>query len=108
MAKGAGGEEEALGIPQEVLAAVAQYRKDMDQIGLWLEEMCIVTPEAHCKRTDAWRNWAEWCRAMNFPRGLQGAFWGALRARGFVETNPHNVPQFRGFLLLATEVIADT
>ena len=54
--------KEGLNPPEKVLAASAEYRKDMDLLAEWLEECCIIDPAATAKASELWESWEVFAR----------------------------------------------
>jgi putative DNA primase/helicase len=87
-------QRDGLGLPDEVRTATARYRADMDGLGEFLRERCIVEPGASVAAGDlydAYRDWASSAgeqtvskKALNLElteRGLRP--WRTERARGW-------------------------
>jgi putative DNA primase/helicase len=87
-------QREGLGLPDEVRTATARYRADMDGLGEFLRERCIVEPGASVAASDlygAYRAWAAEVgeqpvsqKALNLElteRDLRA--WRTMRARGW-------------------------
>lgn len=51
---------QGLNPPEEVLNATEEYKNDMDLIGNWLEECCIVTPRATAKASSLYNSYKQW------------------------------------------------
>lgn len=54
--------KEGLNPPEKVLAASAEYRKDMDLLAEWLDECCTLEPDASAKVGDLWESWEGFAR----------------------------------------------
>ena len=54
--------KEGLNPPEKVLAASAEYRKDMDLLAEWLEECCVLEEGATAKVSDLWESWEVFAR----------------------------------------------
>lgn len=69
--------------PAEVLAATDEYRADMDVVAQFLEDACLLAPNAHSGATDLYNAYKNWCTA-NGERWLsQRRFGGRLSERGY-------------------------
>jgi putative DNA primase/helicase len=76
-------QRDGLGIPQEVQDAVAEYRKDMDILGRFIEERCIRNPKSVTPATTIYEAYTLWAEANGETNPLkQGAFGKALSDRG--------------------------
>jgi putative DNA primase/helicase len=52
--------KERLSPPAIVRAATDDYRQDMDVVGQWLEERCVLTPDASTPTSSAYADYAQW------------------------------------------------
>lgn len=58
-----GWQEEGLGEPEEVMAATAEYREEMDPLADFFSERCVLGPEVWASKKDlqkAYKGWADW------------------------------------------------
>lgn len=53
-------QRQGLNPPEEVLNATEEYKNDMDLIGNWLEECCIVTPRVTAKASSLYNSYKQW------------------------------------------------
>lgn len=53
-------QRQGLNPPEEVLAATEEYKNDMDLLGKWLEECCIVVPQATAKASSLYSSYKQW------------------------------------------------
>ncbi|MBZ0104613.1 MAG: DUF5906 domain-containing protein [Sulfuricella denitrificans] len=53
-------QRQGLNPPEEVLAATEEYKNEMDLIGKWLEECCIVTTHATAKASSLYNSYKQW------------------------------------------------
>lgn len=69
--------------PEEVRTAVREYRTEMDILGAFIEECCVIEP--HCKATsgELYRAYMEWAKASGEHPVSQTRFGTALGERGF-------------------------
>ena len=84
--------KEGLNPPAKVVAAGADYRRDMDLLGEWLDECCDIAPEKSCKVSDLWDSWETYARRrglINYIRSskalgrrLDGRFLTGKGAKG--------------------------
>lgn len=95
-------QQHGLGEPIEVKAATADYRHEMDVVGAFIEERCVVLPTAKAKASalySAYRNWAEEGGEHSVN---QRRFGMAVGERGF-EKFTNNGQWYRGIGLRFTE-----
>lgn len=87
-------QREGLGVPDEVRAATARYRADMDSLGEFVRERCVIEAGASVAAGDLYGAYREWCGAVGeqpvsrktlslelTERGLRP--WRTERARGW-------------------------
>ena len=55
--------ERGLDEPDSVRQATQRYRDEQDEVGLWLDETCEVSPESRCSRSQANTSYQQWCTA---------------------------------------------
>ena len=53
-------QRDGLQTPEPVRAATADYRADMDRMGQWIDERCVVTPTAKVKASFAYQDYRKW------------------------------------------------
>lgn len=76
-------QSEGLRTPESVRVATKQYREEMDTLGLFLSEHCVVTPAATATATELWEQYKQWATDAGFNSGNQTKFGRALAERGF-------------------------
>jgi putative DNA primase/helicase len=87
-----------LAVPEVVRKATEQYIQDQDDITQFIEEFCVVDPNARVRARllyDTWKPWAESCGVYS---GTMGDFVDRVR-RKFAFFNPKNVGVFHGVRL---------
>ena len=75
-------QQEGLGMPEIVKAATESYREEMDIIGQFLEERCVVDPQASVAAATLWDEFAFWA-SENGEQADRRIFAARLAARGF-------------------------
>jgi putative DNA primase/helicase len=53
---------EGLNPPQAVRAATEDYQQDMDVVGQWIDDRCIVDPGATVPSSDAYNDYSYWAQ----------------------------------------------
>jgi P4 family phage/plasmid primase-like protien len=77
-------QREGLNEPVEVRDATDEYRSDMDLLQQFIEDCCIVDPDAEAPATPLHQQYVEWCHDVGEKQPLkQRAFGGRLRDRGY-------------------------
>jgi putative DNA primase/helicase len=93
-------QEMGLCAPEEVVAATRDYREEMDMIGAWLTERCVVTAHARVQASAAYHDYTKWTDARGArPMSLM-SFSRKLTDRGFEKRKSSSV-FFFGLGLLA-------
>jgi putative DNA primase/helicase len=78
-----GGGYQGLDVPDRVKAAIAEYRADMDTVAAFLEECCVVHPDAKTKSSDLYNRYGYWAAANGADAVSQRAFSLSLRGKGY-------------------------
>lgn len=90
--------------PRSVVNATAEYFQAEDVLGRWIEERCLVNPNAVCSTDElyqAWKTWAE--KAGEFVTPLK-KFAEDLAQRGFQRRSDGRRRGFRGIALRDGEI----
>lgn len=99
--------KDGLNPPAKVLAASAEYRKDMDLLAEWLDECCILEETATAKVSDLWESWEVFARRrglMNYIRSSI-ALGRRLEPRFPAEKGGRGVRMRLGIALRAVEEV---
>jgi P4 family phage/plasmid primase-like protien len=54
-------QQEGLGNPKEVQEATQGYKEEMDTLGNFIKENCIILPSAKCTVSELYKRYSEWC-----------------------------------------------
>lgn len=99
-------QKSGLSMPKAVMAATEEYRTEMDILGAYLDECCLVAEVAAVSSADFYRSYTEWCEANGehvlslkrlapalLERGFRREKWGESRrwrwvGFGLLERNP--------------------
>ncbi len=76
-------QEHGLGEPDSVKAATNQYREEMDTLAAFLEDRCVVHPDAVAPATPLYKQYQLWCDDAGEKPETQKMFGMRLRDRGF-------------------------
>ncbi len=68
--------------PVEVLNAVQGYRKEMDTLGTFLDERCVIGNEFSITAKELYAAYTEWCKTAGEHQASQKRFGMALTERG--------------------------
>jgi putative DNA primase/helicase len=72
-----------LGEPEEVKAATTSYRADMDILAGFIEDRCVVEPDAWAKFSDLYGAYTGWCDEVGEKAETKRRFGTRLKERGF-------------------------
>jgi putative DNA primase/helicase len=88
--------------PDEVTAATSDYRADMDVLGEFLEERCIIGSEYQAHARDLYRGYKAWSENRGEYVETQTKFGTRLNERGFVKARDTSTGRvvYRGLGLL--------
>jgi putative DNA primase/helicase len=76
---------DGLQAPEEVRQATGEYRSEMDVIGAFLNECCVLGKEKNVSAGDLYRAYGEWCKDAGETQDKQRKFGGKLTERGRFE-----------------------
>jgi putative DNA primase/helicase len=85
--------------PASVRAAVQTYRKDEDVLGLFLEECCLMTPEAQVKAGALYAAYQAWCERTGM-KPWSGKVFGETASNRFSRGHTRAGKVYRGLGLL--------
>ncbi|MGH8577583.1 MAG: DNA primase family protein, partial [Gammaproteobacteria bacterium] len=86
--------------PKAVRAATEEYRSDMDTLGGFLEECCVLDRRGEAGATDLYKAYCAWCERAGESVEAQRTFGGRLRERGLVQRKSHGRKVWKGIGLL--------
>jgi len=76
-------QREGLNPPEEVTKATEKYREEMDILGDFLAEYCVVEPTASEKNVDLYKAYCRWCEEEGEKPVSQKTFSQSLQERGY-------------------------
>src|SRR5690606_15923290 len=69
--------------PRGIASATADYKREEDVLGMWLDDCCHVDPDAWCATTALYESYTAWCKAEGIERPWTRKSWLArLTERG--------------------------
>lgn len=93
-------QSEGLGEPEEVKAATAEYKAEMDVLAGFIEERCVTGPGAWTRFADLYAEYERWCQESGETTEKKRTFGTRLKERGFLPANgAGNVAIRRGIAL---------
>ena len=94
--------EQRLGKPDEVAQATADYRNEMDTLGSFITENCIVAENATVGATDLYQTYCKWTGGDHSLDMTQTSFGTALSERGYEKKSTNKGKRYVGIGLLAS------
>ncbi len=76
-------QREGLNPPEKVKAATQQYRLEQDRVAQFINECCVVLPEASIKATELFAAYCRWCAENGHEALTQNKFGAYLTAHDF-------------------------
>lgn len=76
---------EGLNPPKEVLAATAEYRSEMDAVGQFIEEECVLDRAVEISKAALYKAFKEWLDSAGEPSMSKKAFALRMKERGTKE-----------------------
>ena len=98
-------QENGLGVPSEVKRATESYREEMDILGNFIKDCCVVGHTAEVTAKDVYNAYVEWCKANGEPPISKKAFGQCLKERGFVPGRTGKARVWRGIGLLDVDTV---
>ena len=87
--------------PPEVQAATKEYKVEMDLIGKWVEECCVIVPHATAKASELYSNYKNWVESNGGLPLSNTKFGIKLGGRGFLKEKSGAII-YRGIGLMDT------
>ena len=84
-------QSEGLKPPRSVLDAVSEYRSEMDLLGQFVNECCIVATQAKASASALYAQYRQWCDESGTHPVTKTRFGLALGERGFEKRTPKTV-----------------
>lgn len=76
-------QRQGMSTPTAVMVATDEYRSEMDVLGNFLTECCVVLDDSYVASADLYRNYVAWCEANGERPASQRKIGLALSERGF-------------------------
>ncbi len=98
-------QKDGLGLPDEVKNATADYRQEMDLLGGFLEDRCIVEEQAEVTTRELYEAYENWCGVNGEKPIGKNAMGTSLGERGFesIRIGPKQARGWQGIGLSTTE-----
>lgn len=94
-------QREGMRIPAAVDAATAEYRREQDVLGKWIEEECVLLPNAFTPTAHLYTRFAAWCqRAGHHPWSRDEMREGLIGQPGIEAERSNAARGFRGIGLV--------
>ncbi|MGE6379965.1 DNA primase family protein, partial [Peribacillus muralis] len=78
---------EGLKDPKTVIQATDNYRQDMDILGPFIDENCVIQSEARIEAKTLYENYKKWCFSNNEMELKNRSFYRQMEVRGFKKEN---------------------
>jgi putative DNA primase/helicase len=79
-------QQKGLGVPEEVTAATAEYRENQDFFGAFIQDRCIIDPQAETPSKELQLAYDSWCEENGYKKEANPrVLWTQLTDRGFKE-----------------------
>jgi putative DNA primase/helicase len=85
--------------PEQVTAETAIYRSEMDILGDFIDDCCIVDRTARVAHSDIYRAYEEWCHQNDEEPIPKRTFTLELQSRNFISKRTHGNKQWHGLAL---------
>ncbi|PZP63893.1 MAG: hypothetical protein DI596_02515 [Azospira oryzae] len=93
-------QREGLKPPASVVSATEEYFEAEDALGRWIEERCVLEPNAKSLTAELFNDWKQWAEAAGEFVGSQKRFADSLLARGLEKwRNGMGLRGFQGIAL---------
>jgi putative DNA primase/helicase len=89
-------QKEGLNIPPEVRAATAEYKAEMDVLGAFIDDRCVVKPAASAGSTELYDAYVGWCIGTGESVRSQKVFSQSLVERGYHKEKKNVGIRFQG------------
>ena len=97
-------QEQGLSIPESVRLATDRYRDEEDKLLLFMQECCLIKPEATVKAGTLFEAYRAWYDANHFSgRGMNGRAFGEEMSKRFTRVEVNGRRMYRGIGLLAPD-----
>ena len=94
-------QKEGLNIPNEVTTATALYREEMDILGAFLSDRCVISWVAQVATKALYNDYESWCESNGEKPISKRAFGMRLVERGFERAKSGNKRLWKGVGLAA-------
>ena len=84
-------QKDGLRPPDAVTAAVQEYRTEMDTLGEFIEDCCLIAPHAKAQSSALYGSYQKWCEESGHHPVTKTRFGTALGERGFERHKPKTI-----------------
>lgn len=93
---------ERLGMPEEIIAANEEYKDEMDTIGHFLTDECIIDKDYYCTVQNLYDTYKKWCEHSGHKATTKIKFNKDIKAHGYKIVPKTNNVQFWDGLMINT------
>ena len=94
-------QQQGLAIPPSIQLATEKYRDEEDRVLQFLNECCVIRPEALAKASVLYEAYKAWCEENQFGRGMNATLFGNEISRRFEKKSTKVGRVYSGVGLLA-------
>ncbi len=97
-----------IGVPPEVINATDDYRQEMDTVGNFISDCCVVGEDLIVTSSDLYSAYTKWCEVNSEYQIRKNTLWDKFREKGFTigQVTKKRVQGWRGLSIkIGTEVL---
>jgi putative DNA primase/helicase len=95
--------QKGLTTPKEVLAATSGYRSEMDVVGRFIDDVCVLNQEAKVRPSDLYKTYNKWCHTNGEYALPERKFGEEIERRGHHRFRTSQSRWYKGIGLLDTK-----
>ena len=88
-------QSEGLTIPASIEKNVKEYRQEMDTVSMFIDEMCIESPDTATVST-MYENYRDWCQTQRCHAVVKSQFGNAMIKHGYFQGRDINGRYWKG------------
>ena len=87
-------------VPGEVMEATSEYRREMDTLQEFIEDVCMEVPGEKTSKNKLYQEYTTWCKAHGEEPLSQKFFSMKMKERGYAEiTSTHGIRHWKDIAL---------
>jgi putative DNA primase/helicase len=84
-------QEHGLQPPQAIMQATEDYKSDMDTIGRFIDDCCIILESVQVKASQLYKAYKDWCESTGEHWETQTTFGNYLQNKGFKDRRSNGI-----------------